>query len=76
MSGRASGSFPFDANQHSALMNTLRIDKWLWAMRVFKTRSLATDACRAGHVKIAGQSVKPAREVRPGEVIAAYNGQL
>jgi len=57
-------------------MNTLRIDKWLWAMRVFKTRSLATDACRAGHVKIAGQSVKPAREVRPGEVIAAYNGQL
>lgn len=49
----------------------VRVDKWLWAVRLFKTRSQATRACDAGHVKVAGQSVKPARAVRPGEEIAA-----
>lgn len=57
-------------------MDSVRIDKWLWAVRVYKTRSLAADACKAGHVKIAGQSVKPAREVRPGDIVAAFNGHL
>lgn len=51
-----------------------RLDKWLWAVRLFKTRALATDACRAGLVTIAGQPAKPAREVHPGETIIVQQG--
>ena len=54
--------------------NETRIDKWLWAVRLFKTRSLAADACRNGHVTIAGNRVKPARDVRVGDVINARAG--
>ena len=56
--------------------NSVRIDKWLWATRLFKTRALATTACSAGHVKVDGEPVKPARPVRPGEVIKARSGHL
>jgi len=46
---------------------TVRVDSWLWAVRVYKTRSQATAACRAGHVKIADSSVKAAQPVRVGD---------
>lgn len=47
----------------------VRLDKWLWSVRLFKTRTLAAGACQGGHVKISSQRVKPAHHVRPGEMI-------
>lgn len=51
-----------------------RIDKYLWAIRAFKTRSEATDACKGGKVKVAGVPAKPSRSVQPGEVIQVRKG--
>ena len=48
---------------------TLRIDKWLWEIRLFKSRSLATDACKAGKVKMDGSNVKASKEIKEGDVI-------
>ena len=50
-------------------MERVRIDKWLWAARFFKTRSAATDAVAGGHVKVNGERAKPSREVAVGERI-------
>src|SRR5262249_22929690 len=47
----------------------IRVDRWLWAVRLFKTRTQATAACAAGHVRINGLPCKAARIVRPGEVL-------
>ena len=55
---------------------SVRIDKWLWAVRLYKTRSLATEACKAGHVAVDGHPVKPARDVRVGETITARTGDF
>ncbi len=49
------------------LMEETRVDRWLWAVRVYKTRTMATDACRAGHVRIGRAPVKPAHLVRGGD---------
>ena len=46
-----------------------RLDKWLWAARFFKTRSLATEAANRGHIDVNGLPAKPARELRPGDTI-------
>lgn len=51
-----------------------RIDKYLWAIRVFKTRSEATQACNGGRVKVAGANCKPSRPVKEGEVIEIRKG--
>jgi ribosome-associated heat shock protein Hsp15 len=48
---------------------SVRIDKWLWAARVFKTRTLAADACDGGKVDVNDQAVKPAKALRPGDLV-------
>lgn len=52
-------------------MDTTRVDRWVWAIRLYKTRADATDACRGGHVKVNGTSVKPAAPVRAGDRVEA-----
>ena len=52
------------------------MDKWLWMVRLFKTRSLATEACNAGKVKAAGVPCKPAKEVKEGDELQIRIGQL
>jgi ribosome-associated heat shock protein Hsp15 len=54
-------------------MTSVRIDKWLWAARFFKTRSLAARACDLGRVQSNGQPAKPAREVRIGDMVRVTN---
>lgn len=55
-------------------MDGVRIDKYLWAIRVFKTRSDATEACNGNKVKIAGVSAKASKSVRPGDVLEVRKG--
>jgi len=54
--------------------DSVRLDKWLWAARFFKTRSLATDAVDGGKVRLNGERVKPARAVKPGDRLDIDNG--
>ena len=52
----------------------MRIDKWLWCLRVYRSRSLASEACRSGHVHVASVAAKPAYETKVGDLISARNG--
>lgn len=49
------------------MTDAARVDSWLWAVRVYKTRSAATAACRAGHVRVNGDKAKAAQSIRPGD---------
>ncbi len=55
-------------------MDGMRIDRWLWAVRLVKTRSQAAQACRAGHVQVNGARAKPAATVRVGDTVRARVG--
>jgi ribosome-associated heat shock protein Hsp15 len=54
----------------------MRIDKYLWCTRYFKTRSIATEACKKGHIKINGSNVKPSKEVFSGEKVIVRKDQI
>lgn len=60
----------------TTLPDSVRLDKWLWAVRLFKTRSLAADACRLQRVRMADQEVKPARIVKLGDVYVLHLDDL
>ena len=51
--------------------SSVRVDAWVWSIRLYATRSAATAACKAGHVKVNGASAKPAQAVRPGDTVRA-----
>ncbi len=57
-------------------MDSLRIDKWLWAARFFKTRSIASDEIGKNRVQINGQDAKASREVKPGDTVRMRQGQV
>jgi ribosome-associated heat shock protein Hsp15 len=57
-------------------ISAVRADRWLWAVRLYKTRGLACAACNAGHVRVNGHPCKPARPVRAGDVLSALTGEI
>ncbi len=56
----------------AASPDSVRVDAWTWAIRLYSTRSAATSACKAGHVKVNGAAAKPAQPVRVGDTVRAY----
>ncbi|MCR5571198.1 MAG: RNA-binding S4 domain-containing protein [Bacteroidales bacterium] len=58
------------------MADSIRIDKYIWAIRCFKTRSEATEACKGNKVQIGGQPVKPSREVKIGDIIQVRKGPV
>lgn len=64
------------AQVEGGVPETVRADLWLWAVRIYKTRSLAAAACRKGQVRVQGQSIKPARNLRAGDELHVERGYL
>jgi len=56
--------------------NEVRIDKWLWAVRIYKTRSMATDACRKGKVRIHDHEIKPGKTVHVNDMVTVYKDNV
>ena len=56
--------------------DTARIDKWLWAARIYKTRSIAADACKNGRITINGVNVKPSHTIKAGEVVSVKKSPI
>jgi len=57
-------------------MSHVRLDKWLWAVRLYKTRSQATEACKGGKVKMAGHNAKASHEINEGDEIEIHSGGI
>ncbi|WP_227985045.1 RNA-binding S4 domain-containing protein [Nocardia spumae] len=55
---------------------SVRVDSWIWAVRLFKTRSAAATACRGGHVRVNGTAVKPAHQIKPGDEVRVRNAGI
>lgn len=58
-----------EADRTSDAVKPVRVDSWLWSIRIYKTRSAATTACRAGHVRVNGERTKAAQTVKPGDEV-------
>ena len=64
------------SGQNELASESLRIDRWLWCARFFKTRSVAADAVKGGHVRVNGQRAKPARDVKVGDTLTILQGDV
>ena len=73
---QAAPRVPFSRVSPTEADSAVRLDKWLWAVRIFKSRSLATDACRAGSVRVNEQPAKPSRDVHAGETVTVRQGLM
>ncbi len=65
-----------DLTRNTNTMDSTRVDKYLWAIRVFKTRADATEACRGGKVTVNGNEAKPSKEVKTGDTISVRKGSV
>lgn len=65
-----------DLTRNTNTMDSTRVDKYLWAIRVFKTRADATDACRGGKVTVNGNEAKPSKEVKTGDTVSVRKGSI
>ncbi|WP_037914743.1 RNA-binding S4 domain-containing protein [Actinacidiphila yeochonensis] len=61
------------AQEHGAGTGSVRVDSWIWCVRLTKSRSLAATACRAGHVRVNGERVKPAQTVKVGDEVRLFH---